>query len=89
METDHRDVVHGDSTGDSVGGYLAVLAILAGVLSIVWYPGRVGPAAMLVALIACAMVTGQRRLAAGALVLVTLCWVAGMVLAISLDRPVF
>jgi hypothetical protein len=89
METNHRDVVHEGSTGDSVAGYLAAFAILAGFLSIVYYPGRVGPAAMLVALIACAMATGQRRLAAGALILVTLCWVAGMVLAVWLERPVF
>jgi hypothetical protein len=88
METD-RDVSRGGSTADSVAGYLAAFAILGGVLSIVRYPGRVGPAAILLALIACAMATGQRRLAAGALVFTTLCWLAGMILAVALERPIF
>jgi len=89
METNHRDVAHGGSTADTIAGYLAAFAILAGVLGLVYYPGRVGPAAMLVALIACAMATGQRRLAAAALIIVTLCWVAGMILAVALERPIF
>ena len=89
METNHRDVPHEGSTPDTVSGYLAAFAILAGVLGLVYYPGRVGPAAILVALIACGMASGQRRLAAGALVLTTLCWIAGMILAVSLERSVF
>ena len=89
METNHRDLSHEGSTGDTIAGYLAAFAILAGVLGLVYYPGRVGPAAILVALIACGMATGQRRLAAGALVITTLCWIAGMILAVALERPVF
>jgi len=89
METNHRDVPREGSTADTIAGYLAAFAILAGVLGLVYYPGRVGPAAILVALIACGLATGQRRLAAGALIIVTLCWIAGMILAVALERPIF
>jgi hypothetical protein len=78
-----------ESTADTVAGFLAAAALFAGLLSIVWYPGRVGPAAMLVALIASSISGPQRRLAAGALAFATVCWVVGMILAILTERPIF
>ena len=89
METNHGHMPQEHSTADAVAGYLAAFAILAGVLAIVWYPGRVGPAAILVSLIACGIATNQRRLATIALIVTTLCWVAGMILAVALERTVF
>ena len=77
------------TAADGVAGFLAVAAVAAGAMSLIWYPGRVGPAAMLIALIAAAMADTQRRLAAGALTLVTVCWLAGMILAVLTERPVF
>jgi hypothetical protein len=47
------------TTADTVAGFLAAAALAAGVLALVWYPGRVGPAAMLIALVAAAMGRGQ------------------------------
>jgi hypothetical protein len=58
-------------------------------LSLVWYPGRIGPGAILVALVAAAMGGPHRRLAAAALVVATACWFAGMVIAVVLERPIF
>jgi hypothetical protein len=55
----------------------------------VWYPGRVGPAAILVALIAAAISGRQRRFTAGALAFATACWVVGMIVAILTERPIF
>jgi hypothetical protein len=77
------------SAGDTVAGFMAAAALAAGVIALVWYPGRLGPAAMLVALIAAGMGSAQRRLAAGALVVITLCWLTGMIVAVLLNRPIF
>ncbi len=73
----------------TVAGYLSAAALAAGLLALIWYPGRVGPAAMLVALVAAAMGGPQRRLAAIALTVVTACWFVGMIIAVATDRPVF
>jgi hypothetical protein len=75
--------------GDTVAGFLAAIALLGAVLSLVWYPGRVGTASILIALVACGLATTQRRLAAAALTVAGVCWFAGMVLAVVLDRPIF
>jgi hypothetical protein len=55
----------------------------------VYYPGRIGPGAMLVALIAAGMGGRGNRLPAIAVGLTGFCWLAGMVIAIMLDRPIF
>jgi hypothetical protein len=73
----------------TVAGFLAAAALAAGVLALVWYPGRLGTAAILVALVAAAMGGPHRRLAAAALVVATACWFLGMLLAVLLERPVF
>jgi hypothetical protein len=78
-----------DSAAYSAAGFLAAAALFAGIVSIVYYPGRVGPGAMFVALLACAIGGFQSRLAAFSLALVTACWFLGMVLAVLLERPIF
>jgi hypothetical protein len=77
------------TTADTVAGFLAAAALAAGALALVWYPGRVGPAAMLIALVAAAMGRGQSRLAGGALAAVTVCWLAGMIIAVLTNRAIF
>ena len=72
-----------------VAGFLAAAAIFAGLVGIVYYPGRVGSGAILVALIAAAMGGFQSRLAAWAVGIATACWLAGMVVSVALERPVF
>lgn len=72
-----------------VAGFLAAAALFAGLVSIIYYPGRVGPGAILVALIAAAMGGFQSRLAAIAVAVATGGWFLGMVLAIVLERPIF
>lgn len=72
-----------------VAGFLAAVALFAGIVAIVYYPGRVGPGAILVALIAAAMGGFQSRLAAIAVAVATGGWFLGMVLAIILERPIF
>jgi hypothetical protein len=79
----------GQSTADTVAGFLAALALFAGLLALVWYPGRVGTAALLVGLVGVGMARANARFAAAALALATLCWLVGMTIAILVDRPVF
>jgi hypothetical protein len=72
-----------------VAGFLAASAIFAGLVAIVYYPGRVGAAAILVALIAAAVGGFQSRLATFAVATATLGWLVGMIVSVSLERPVF
>lgn len=87
--TDHRRLAQRPSTADTIAGFLAALALLGAALSLVWHPGRIGTAAILIALVAAALADTQRRLAAWALGVATVCWFAGMTLAVLADRPVF
>ncbi len=72
-----------------VAGFLAALAIFAGFVAIVYYPGRVGAGAIFIALVAVAMGGFQSRLATWAVAIATVCWVTGMIVSIALERPVF
>lgn len=78
-----------ESPASIVGGFLAALALFAGVIGIVWHPGRVCSGAIVVALVACAIGGPQRRLAAFSLAVAGLGWFIGMILAIATDRPLF
>jgi hypothetical protein len=78
-----------DPASHVVAGFLAAAALFAGLVAIVYYPGRVGPGAILVALLAAAMGGFQSRLAATAVAVATGGWFLGMVLAIVLERPIF
>jgi hypothetical protein len=72
-----------------VAGFLAAFAIFAGAAALVYYPGRVGTGAVLVSLIAAGIGGFQRGLAAFAVAFTAICWFAGMIIAISLERPIF
>jgi hypothetical protein len=76
-------------TGDTIAGFLAALAMLGALLSLVWYPARVGTASIFLALVAAALADEHRRLAAWALVFASAAWLLGMVIAIATDRPIF
>ena len=69
---------------------MATFAIFAGFGALVYSPGRVGTGAVFVALLAAAI--GGRpgsRLVPLAVVLTALCWFAGMLIAVLLERPIF
>jgi len=86
---------HGHETGRRepvshvLAGFLAAAAIAAGGIALVWHPARIGPGAMLVALLAAAMGGLQHRLAAVAVAVTTLCFFFGMVIAVVLERSIF
>jgi hypothetical protein len=72
-----------------VAGFLAAAAIFAAVVAIVYYPGRVGTGAVLVAIVAAGIGGFQSRLAAFAVGFSSICWVAGMIVSVIFERPVF
>ena len=78
-----------DGAASTLAGFLAAFAIFAAVAGLVYYPGRVCTAAVVVALIASAIGGFQRGLAAFAVGFAGLCWFVGMVIAIALERPIF
>jgi hypothetical protein len=87
QEGDNRPAEEG--VAQQVAGFMSAVAIFAAVAGLVYYPGRVGTAAVLVALIAAGIGGFQRGLAAFAVTFAGVCWFAGMVIAIALERPVF
>jgi hypothetical protein len=72
-----------------VADFLAAFALFAGLVSLVYYPGRLGTAAVLIALFAAALGGRDRYLVPVTVGVTTACWFAGMILAVTLDRPIF
>jgi hypothetical protein len=72
-----------------VADYMATAAIFAGLVAIVYYPGRIGPGAIFIALVAAAMAGSESRLAPFAVAATTVSWLAGMIVAVLLEQPIF
>jgi asparagine N-glycosylation enzyme membrane subunit Stt3 len=77
------------TTADNVAGFLAAAAIAAGLFSIVWRPSRIGPVALVIALVAVAMSGRNERLGAIAVATVAVGWVLGMIFAVITENPVY
>jgi hypothetical protein len=84
-----RSTTRREPVSHTIAGFLAAASIFAGLVAIVYYPGRLGPAAIFFALLAAAMGGFQSRLAAIAVAVATVGWVAGMIVAVFLERPIF
>ncbi len=72
-----------------VADFLATFALFAGLVSLVYYPGRLGTAAVFISLFAAALGGRDRYLVPVSVGVTTACWFAGMAIAIALDRPIF
>ena len=72
-----------------VADFLATFALFAGLVSLVYYPGRLGTAAVFIALFAAALGGRDRFLVPVSVGVTAVCWLLGMTLAIALDRPIF
>ncbi|HZB85925.1 MAG TPA: hypothetical protein VE289_05110 [Gaiellaceae bacterium] len=68
---------------------MATFAIFAGLVALVYYPGRIGPGAIFIALLAAAIGGSHRWLVPVAVVATTASWLAGMIIAVLLERPIF
>jgi hypothetical protein len=78
-----------EGPADTVAGFLATAALFAGLLSIAYRPARIGPFALVIALIAVAIGGRHERLATWAVATVTVGWIAGMIVCVLTDNPLW
>lgn len=74
---------------DIIAGYVAAAAIFGGIVSLFYYPGRIGPAAVFCAVLAAGMGSGIRRFTGLATAVAGCGFLFGLVIAVFLDRPLF
>ena len=69
--------------------FLATFALFAGLIGIVYTPGIVCTAAVIVAILAATIGGRDRWLVPFTVAVTGACWLIGMTLAILLERPIF
>jgi hypothetical protein len=79
----------GDRPAELVAGFLAAAALAAGGIAVAYRPVRLGVFAILLALIAAGIGGRFSRLATASVLLVTACWVLGMILAVVTRNPLW
>jgi hypothetical protein len=77
------------TTTQLVADFLATFALFAGLVGIVYSPGRLCTAAVFISLFAAALGGRDRHLVPVAVAVTTASWIVGMILAVALDRPIF
>ena len=78
-----------DRAGEVVAGLMASAAIFAAAIAVVYRPLRIAPFAILIALVAAGFGGRHSRLAAFAVAATTVCWIAGMTIAIVTENPLY
>lgn len=78
-----------DRPVETLAGFLAVLSIVAALLSLAYRPVRLDPFAIVLAFIAAGIGGRSARLAALAVAVASICFVLGMVIAIWAERPLY
>lgn len=90
MSSTEFDVPEGRSSWTKlVGNYLSAFAIFGGLAALVYYPGRIGPGAILIALIGAGLGSTVRGLSFAGLLFAAGGFTAGMTIAVALGRPIF
>jgi hypothetical protein len=75
---------------EAVGGFLAAASITLSLVAVVYRPVRVIPFALVIAFIAVGLTRERHaRLAAAAVAVGALCWLAGMTVAILTEKPLY
>jgi hypothetical protein len=74
---------------DTIAGLLAMIAIFACTLGLVWRPVRVIPFAIVLTLIAARMSERQERLVGWTLAMCVTCWTLGMAIAVITENPLY
>jgi hypothetical protein len=72
---------------DTVSGFLCAFALTLSGLALARHPGLLAPAAILVSLVAARMTEAHRTLAAVTVVVATLAFFFGMLIAVVTDNP--
>jgi len=78
-----------DRPVETVGGFLAAVAIVAALLSLAYRPIRLDTFAIVVAFVAAGIGGRHARLAAAAVAVAAVCFIFGMVIAIVTERPLY
>jgi len=78
-----------DGPGEAIAGLLAALAIFASAIGVAYRPGRLIPAALLLALLATAIGGRHSRLASFAILTGGVCFVVGMAVAVITNNPLY
>ncbi len=68
---------------------MAAASIFVGLIAIAYRPARVGPAAILIALVAAGMSRRSSRLTGTAALVAGLCWACGMAIAVVTNHPLW
>jgi hypothetical protein len=83
-------VERAEGSAETVAGFLAVAALTIGAIGIVYRPIRLAVPAIVLALVASGMARGRfTRLAGIAVIGATVCWVAGMIVAVLTENPLW
>ena len=89
VEATREDANRRWSQADTIAGLLAMIAIFACALGLIWRPVRVIPFAVVLMLIAARMSERQERLVGWALVACVACWTVGMAIAVITENPLY
>ena len=74
---------------DMVAGFLCAFSLALSLVALARTPGLLAPVAILLAIVAARMTVKHRTLAGAAVVVGTLAFFFGMIVAISTDTPLF
>jgi hypothetical protein len=85
----HEEAQSRWTQADTIAGLLAMIAMFACVLGLVWRPVRVIPFAIVLTLIAARMSARQERLVGWAVAACVVCWTVGMAIAVITENPIF
>jgi hypothetical protein len=77
------------STAETLAGLMASGAIFASLVALAYRPFRIAPFAIAIALIAAAIGGRHQRLIYAAVIIASLCWFFGMIVAIVTNNPVY
>jgi hypothetical protein len=80
---------HDATASQLAADFLATFAFFAGLVGIVYRPGVLATAAVLVAILAATIGGRDRWLVPVTVVVTGTCWFVGMALAVLLERPIF
>ena len=87
---DERVPVERTSSAEAVGGFLAAASMALSAVAIVYHPVRLVPFALVIAFVAVGLTSGRHaRLAAFAVAVGAVAWLAGMIVAVLTERPLF
>lgn len=83
-------VAEQEGSAEAVAGFLSAIAIFGGLIAIVQRPVTIGLFSLFIGLVAAAMASGRNRnLAAAAVAIASTSWLAGMIVCVITNRPLW